>query len=657
MTYKKHSITTKFLGWFLLAALLPLFFFGYVSYRTSIKMLEHEVINNLIVLADNKVSHIETYITERKKDATMLARTPSVVSAMEKFEKIFMGYGIDSPEYVAVDKQFRQFFTYFKEISGFYDFFLITLDGDVVFTVEKEADLGANLVTGIYNNSELANSFDRARTLLGVDISDFDFYAPSNLPAAFITVPIFKEKILIGVFALQMRPEAIYALTKDYTGLGKTGETVIAAQKGNKVIFVAPTRHDLLAAFGKNIAFGSKKESPIQNAVQGKRGFGKSIDYRGTEILAVWRYLPYLRWGIVVKMDAKEAFKQAYNLRSRFLNIGIITILVVGIIALFVSRSITGPIIKLTQATKSITAEDLTSRINIKSKDEIGILSESFNKMTKNLHKAVMLRDQEITERKKAEEALKENSDHLEEMVEKRTKELRDAQEELVRKEKLAILGELSGGVGHELRNPLGVISNAIYYLKAVNPDADEKTKEYLEIISSEAGNAEKIVSDLLAFPHTKPGQREEITVSELVTLVFEKKPPPKEIKVTTEFAPDLCSVYVDPRQIEQVLTNLITNACQAMPEGGGLTIKGEDEKGRVRISISDTGCGISSECLKKIFEPLFTTRARGIGLGLTVTRNLIDANGGSIEVKSEIGKGSAFTFTLPYKKEGTSEN
>jgi PAS domain S-box-containing protein len=260
----------------------------------------------------------------------------------------------------------------------------------------------------------------------------------------------------------------------------------------------------------------------------------------------------------------------------------------------------------------------------------------------------------DITERKRAEEKLKEYSERLEEMVKERTRELHEAQEQLVRREKLAVLGQLAGGVGHELRNPLGVISNAVYYLKMVLSDADETTREYLEMISTEVGNSTKIVSGLLDFARTRPAEREEIGVSDLVAQVLEKHSPPEGVHVTTEVASDLPTVYVDPRQIEQVLTNLVTNAYQAMPEGGSLTISAKAEQNKVAVSVTDTGCGISPENLEKLFEPLFTTKARGIGLGLAVSKNLVETNGGSIEVVSEEGKGSTFTIILP-TEEGVS--
>ena len=258
------------------------------------------------------------------------------------------------------------------------------------------------------------------------------------------------------------------------------------------------------------------------------------------------------------------------------------------------------------------------------------------------------------------------------------TTDFKSMEEQLIRQEKLAVLGELASGVGHELRNPLGVISNAVYFLQMVlspgeplaphlpgarsaggdaGSDADETTQEYLGIIASEVHNAERIVSGLLDFSRTRFAEREEVAVSELVTHLLARQPPPENVEVTARIPPDLPPVFVDPGQIGQVLANLVTNAYQAMPEGGQLVVETLEvfpklpKSGWVSLSVADTGCGIPRENLAKIFEPLFTTRARGIGLGLAVSRNLVGLNGGSIEVESKEGEGSTFTVTLPTRE------
>jgi signal transduction histidine kinase len=269
-----------------------------------------------------------------------------------------------------------------------------------------------------------------------------------------------------------------------------------------------------------------------------------------------------------------------------------------------------------------------------------------------------------ITERKQAEAKVKEYSEHLEEMVAERTSELCKAQEELVRKEKLAVLGTLAGGVGHELRNPLGVIGNSVYYLKMIQPEADEKIKKYHGIIEQELHNATRIVSDLLDYGREISTEPKPGSVSELVEYTLNHFPVPASIQVSLRIPADLPQIYVDPLHVKQILGNLVTNACQAMADPSldakagsattsgrcKLTISAQQKKQMVVIAVKDTGAGINPENIEKLFEPLFSTKAKGIGLGLAVSKKLAEANGGQIEMETEVGKGSTFTLYLPVR-------
>lgn len=255
----------------------------------------------------------------------------------------------------------------------------------------------------------------------------------------------------------------------------------------------------------------------------------------------------------------------------------------------------------------------------------------------------------DIGRREEAEKEVRQLNEQLEHKVEERTRQLIEAQEELVRKEKLAILGQLSGSVGHELRNPLGVMSNAVYFLKMVHSEADETTKEYLDIIKHEIDNSLRIITDLLDFARTKTAHLQTVSMKALIDESLRKCTIPKNIQLINELPEILPSLHVDPQQVGQVLNNLITNAIQAMPAGGLLTFEGsQDNEGMIRLQITDTGEGISPENMKKLFQPLFTTKAKGIGLGLVVCRNLTEANGGRIEASSETGRGTTFTVIFP---------
>jgi PAS domain S-box-containing protein len=257
----------------------------------------------------------------------------------------------------------------------------------------------------------------------------------------------------------------------------------------------------------------------------------------------------------------------------------------------------------------------------------------------------------DVTARKQAEEKISKLNNELEEKVVERTRQLLAAQEDLVRKEKLALLGQIAGSVGHELRNPLGVMNNAVYFLQTVLTDADETTREYLKIIKDEIADAERIVSDLLDAVRTKPPQPEAVGVREVIGQTLEKLTIPPSVSVKLDIPETLPALRVDVMQIQQVFRNLISNAVEAMPEGVVLEISAVENRqddGAVTVSVRDSGRGITPEVLAKLFQPLFTTKASGIGLGLVVVKNLIQANGGTIRVESAIGQGTTFTVVLP---------
>ena len=260
-----------------------------------------------------------------------------------------------------------------------------------------------------------------------------------------------------------------------------------------------------------------------------------------------------------------------------------------------------------------------------------------------------------VTERKLVEEKIRQLNAELEQRVEDRTRELREAQEKLVRHEKLVVLGQMSSSVGHELRNPLSVINSAIYYLKMIQPNAADDVKEYLGIIDQEVHTAEKIITDLLDFSRIKSVDREAVSVSELIRRTLERFPVPESVAVTIDVPPDLPQVFVDVHHMTQVLGNLTVNACQAMTSSnestlivGQLSLYSTVQNDMINITVKDNGVGISAENMKKIFEPLFTTKVKGIGLGLAVSQKLVVANEGRIEVESEAGKGTSFHVYLP---------
>ena len=213
---------------------------------------------------------------------------------------------------------------------------------------------------------------------------------------------------------------------------------------------------------------------------------------------------------------------------------------------------------------------------------------------------------------------------------------LESAQEQLVFQERLAAVGQLASAVGHELRNPLGVISNSLYLIRGATDDtADERLRRHLTTAEREVSAATLIISDLLDFARSREPIITNVDVGALVDEALEVAPPPEGINVARENGSALPGVAADRDQLRQVLLNLITNGYDAMPDGGVLRISTAADGGRFQIVVGDSGTGIDAEARDHLFEPFFTTKARGVGLGLAVTHRIVGAHDGTIAVDS----------------------
>ncbi|HVT65573.1 MAG TPA: ATP-binding protein [Mycobacteriales bacterium] len=256
--------------------------------------------------------------------------------------------------------------------------------------------------------------------------------------------------------------------------------------------------------------------------------------------------------------------------------------------------------------------------------------------------------------------------DYAMELVAERTEALEDSmselertQEQLVRSERLAAIGELASVVGHELRNPLGVITNAHYLLRTVleRNQVDPDATRHLNTAEREVGAATLIVGDLLDYARARQPVTAPVDVGALITEIESVLPAPPEVTVTREEEPNLPFVQADRDQLRQVLLNLLSNAYEAVqanvhagagPNGGIVTIRTSSNDGKVSVDVVDTGIGMDDETRAQVFEPFFSKKTRGTGLGLAVTRRIVDSHGGLIRIDSEVGRGTTFTVEFP---------
>lgn len=232
--------------------------------------------------------------------------------------------------------------------------------------------------------------------------------------------------------------------------------------------------------------------------------------------------------------------------------------------------------------------------------------------------------------------------------LERSLRDLDATQERLVAQERLAAIGELAAAVGHELRNPLGVLGNIVYLLRSRLGGGDPWAAEKLRTAERELAAATFIVADLLEFARPRPPVAAPHHLPGLVDEVLSVAPPPDSVRVETGWPAELAPVAVDRDQLRQVLLNLVTNAYEAMPAGGVVTLNAEPQPAAVRLTVADTGAGMDDETRRRLFEPFYTTKTKGIGLGLAVARRIVEAHGGALTAESRPGAGAAFTLTLP---------
>ncbi len=221
--------------------------------------------------------------------------------------------------------------------------------------------------------------------------------------------------------------------------------------------------------------------------------------------------------------------------------------------------------------------------------------------------------------------------------------------------ERLATIGQVAGGVAHELRNPLNVVRTSVYYLLNARSATPEKTAEHMRRIERHVELADGVITALSNFARMPAPQADRFSAEACFRQALENNPMPDSVEVQMDFSPVMPLISGDCDQLQIVLGNLLRNARDAMPEGGRLIVTGgaDGEVGFVEVSISDSGVGIASEDLGRIMEPLYSTKARGLGLGLAIARSILDKNQGSLRVVSAPGQGSTFTVRLPAAPDG----
>ena len=332
--------------------------------------------------------------------------------------------------------------------------------------------------------------------------------------------------------------------------------------------------------------------------------------------------------GVDISLIAAE--RKITNYRNLFILFSIILlILISAVISILIVRLVKRPIKNLMETMTEVERGNLKVKVDIRNKDELGRLGMSFNSMIARLEKTGV------------------------ELQKQHEQQMRQA-------EKLAAIGELASVIAHEIKNPLAGIGSALQVLsKELN--LSTTYQEVIDEIMAQLDRLNKNTKALLSF--AKPGELKflESDLNEIInkTVFFiRNKAEEHNTIIILELDQNLSKILIDSEQIQQVFLNIILNAIQAMPDGGSLTIatrltvNTEQKTKTIAVSLMDTGMGIPKEHLQRIFDPFFTTKNRGTGLGLYISRTIVENHGGHIEVVSEPGKGAVFTVLLPFRKD-----
>jgi len=375
-----------------------------------------------------------------------------------------------------------------------------------------------------------------------------------------------------------------------------------------------------------------------------RSGGGEIVLKNGAKVFGAFAEVNELGWLVYIERSINVAYGASREMLEKTWKVMIFVTLFILFLGYAVSVIITQPIQALREAAVNIAEGNFDFQPDlIIPNDEIGELAHTFLEMSESLK----IKTSEIIA---AKEQLEKLNRTLENRVEARTRELKSAQEELIKKERLAAMGQMASVVSHEIRNPLAVINNSIYFIKTkLGANIDPKIAKHISIIESEIRQANGIIDEILSFARTRELKPKPTVLNSYLEDLLSTYPFPPHITLEKQFTSKNIVVNIDQDEMNQVIRNLIKNAIEVMPEKGKIIVRTDltPEK-MAKIEVEDSGPGIPKDVLEKLFTPFFTTKARGTGLGLAVVKKVIERHKGKVEIVSEVGKGTCFKLYIP---------
>jgi signal transduction histidine kinase len=483
---------------------------------------------------------------------------------------------------------------YVINFEQFHEIYLTDREGAQVATT----DLGAQLVDRSQDPA-VATALKGEVYRSGVYISD------QLVPMMTISIPIIRLNEVDGTVVGLIDLIDMWNLV-DSIRIGQKGFAFVISKEG---MLIAHGRDDAKPSVIKRD--NRDQWEIVKKALSGESGVLTYRNERGEEVLGVCAPMKSLGWGVVIEQPTGEAYAMAGRMTYQLVTLIITFVILMTVMGLWGGKKIVGPIRELIRGTRAVSMGDLSQRVEVKTRDEFSELGKSFNRMTEELLKL---------------------------------------QEEIRRNERAVTFGKIASGLVHDLKHPIKSIENSSKLVLKMYDDLHYR-ETFHKTVNREFANINRFLDDLhnLTHPiHLKPVP---LNIHKTIDEAIEGYRPEAErsgIRILREFQRESFRISADRFAIERVLKNLILNAIEAMPQGGNLAVKTRADAQWVEIEIQDTGCGIPKERLGTIFEDYVTTKRKGLGLGLAISKKIVQDLNGTIEVESELGKGTTFTVKFP---------